>query len=129
MEINITSLLAEDMFQYSHSRHEGGDNAGPNTWQAALDGPRPLLNTPEEFQAARDFFKSTGGWTSFEIATWTENEVQALLLQFIAGDVREMGFDSLDDIGPEDWETYEADESMCHRLFKSGEGIYFYIGE
>lgn len=89
MEINITHLLETDMFEFSHSRAEGGENAGQDTWNAALKGPRPLLNTPEEFEAFRDFAKSTGGWDREEIAAWDENESQALFLQFIAGDVRQ----------------------------------------
>jgi len=127
MEIKITQLLDEDMFQFSHSAHEGGRNAGNNTWNAAMNGPRPLLETPEQFQAARDYFQGFGAWDREECDAFTENEVQALLLQFIAGDVREAGADSLDDM---DWEAYEADESLCHRLFKSGDGeIYYSISE
>lgn len=127
MEINITQLLEEGMFQYSHSRAEGGQNAGENTWSAAMNGPRPLLETPEQFQAARDYFRSTGGWDAEECEAFTENEVRALLLQFIAGDVREAGFDSIDDI---DWEAYEADENICHRLFKGTDGqIYYCVAE
>ena len=89
MEINITHLLETYLFPFSHSRAEGGENAGPNTWNAALNGPRPLLNTPEEFEAFRDFAESTGGWDEEEVTSWDENECQALFLQFISGDVRE----------------------------------------
>ena len=89
MEINITHLLETDLFPFSHSRAEGGENAGQDTWNAALNGPRPLLNTPEEFEAFRDFAESTGGWDEEEISAWDENECQALFLQFISGDVRE----------------------------------------
>jgi len=89
MEINITSLLEEDMFAYSHSRADGGENAGKETWNAALNGPRPLLSTPEEIQAFKDWVKGSGGWTREEIEAWSDNEAQALFLQWIAGDVRE----------------------------------------
>lgn len=89
MDINITQLLEEDMFEYSHSAHEGGQNAGTNTWNAALKGPRPLLNTPEEIQALRDYIQGFGAWSEEEIAAWDDNECQALFLQLIAGDVRE----------------------------------------
>jgi len=89
MEINITHLLETDLFPFSHSRAEGGENAGRETWDAALNGPRPLLNTPEEFEAFRDFAESTGGWDEEEIAAWDDNECQALFLQLISGDVRE----------------------------------------
>lgn len=89
MEINITSLLETDMFEFSHSRAEGGENAGQNTWNAALKGPRLLLQTPEEFEAFRDYVKGFGAWDEEEIAAWDENECQALFLQMIAGDVRQ----------------------------------------
>lgn len=126
MEIEITQLLEEDMFQFSHSRMEGGENAGENTWRAALDGPRPLLTTPEQFSATRDYFGGFGAWTGEELNAMSENEIQALLLQFIAGDVREAGADSLDEL---DWEAYEADENLCHRLFRADDSrIYYSIG-
>lgn len=89
MEIEITQLLENDMFTFSHSQAEGGENAGRNTWQAALSGPRPMLKTPEEFEASRDFVKESGGWNEKEIAAWDENELQALCLQWVAGDTRE----------------------------------------
>lgn len=89
MEINITHLLNTDLYEFAHSRAEGGENAGPDTWKAALNGPRPLLNSPEEFEAFRDYVNGFGAWDAEEIAAWDENECQALFLQFIAGDVRE----------------------------------------
>ena len=89
MEINITHLLETDLFPFSHSRAEGGENAGPNTWNAALNGPRPLLNTPEEFEAFREHVGEFGAWSEEEIAAWDDNECQALFLQLISGDVRE----------------------------------------
>lgn len=89
MEIDITSLLETDMFPFSHSQAEGGQNAGPETWQAALNGPRPLLSTPEEFAAFRDHVRDFGAWEHEEIDGWDENECQALFLQLIAGDVRQ----------------------------------------
>jgi len=89
MEINITSLLETDMYDFAHSAAEGGQDAGRNTWNAALKGPRPLLQTPEEFEAFRDYVKGFGAWEAEEIAAWDENECQALFLQMIAGDVRQ----------------------------------------
>jgi hypothetical protein len=89
MEICISQLLEEDMFQYSHSKMEGGERAGEETWGAAMKGPRPLLTTPEQFAEFRDFVQSSGGWTRKEIDSWDENELQALFLQWIAGDTRE----------------------------------------
>jgi len=129
MEINITSLLAQDMFPFSHSAAEGGQDAGRNTWNNALNGPRPLLNTPEEFEAFRDHVGEFGAWEDEEIDGWTENECQALFLQIIAGDVREAGADSIDEI---DWEQYEIDAEAGRNsslLYRGGDGsVYYYLG-
>lgn len=123
MEINITSLIDADMFQFSHSVAEGGENAGRNTWNAALDGPRPLLSTPEERDAFRDHVRGFGAWDEAEIAAWTDNELDALFLQLIAGDCREAGSDSLAEI---DWEEYEANENIRHNFFQSEDVQIYY---
>ena len=120
MEINITALLEADQFALSHSRMEGGENAGQNTWRAALAraGETPLLDTEEKLQAMRDFARSSGGWDDEEVAAWTPQEVNALFLQWVAGDCRECGADRLDDL---DWQGLEAGN-----LFKGDDGkIYF----
>lgn len=91
MEIEITSLLEIYQFALSHSAAEGGENAGPETWQASLEqaSETHLLDTPEKLEAMRGFARSSGGWDDEEIAAWTPQEVNALFLQWIAGDVRE----------------------------------------
>ena len=90
MEIDITALLETDLFPLSHSRAEGGENAGPQSWQASLEHAEetPLLDTPEKLQAMRDFARASGGWDAEEIAAWDSQEVNALFLQWIAGDCR-----------------------------------------
>lgn len=108
MEIDITSLLDVDQFERSHSRMEGGENAGQNTWLASLEAAAEtvLLDTEEKLQAMRDFARSSGGWDEEEVNAWSGQEVNALFLQWIAGDCREAGADSLAEI---DWEEYRAD--------------------
>lgn len=88
MEIDITSLLEQDQFPLSHSSAEGGQNAGRETWLASLTAAEetPLLDTPEKLEAMRDYALSSGGWDAEEIAAWTPQEVNALFLQWIAGD-------------------------------------------
>ena len=108
MEIDITSLSELDCFPLSHSCAEGGQDARRNTWNAskAQAAETPLLDTEEKLQAMRDFARSSGGWTAEEIAEWSAGEVNALFLQWVAGDVREAGADSLDEI---DWDEYQQD--------------------
>ena len=131
MEINITSLLEMDCFTLSHSRAEGGENAGENTWRASQSKAQEiqLLNTPEKLQAMRDFARSSGGWDQEEVNAWNENEVNALFLQWIAGDCRELGADSLKDI---DWinaEVLQENGQVPSNLFRSDSGeIFFYLG-
>ena len=88
MEINITSLLTRNMFPLAHSQFEGGGDA----WNASIAAAREiaLLDTPEKLQAMREFALDSGGWTSGERAKWSDEEINALFLQWIAGDVRQM---------------------------------------
>lgn len=131
MYIDITSLLELDCFPLSHSCAEGGDNAGRNTWNAskAQADKTPLLDTEEKLEAMRDFARSSGGWTREEVEAWSADEINALFLQWIAGDVREAGADSLEEI---DWNEYEeqASEGRISSNLSHGEDgrIHFYLG-
>lgn len=137
MYIEITSLIELDCFPLSHSRSEGGENAGRNTWNAskAQADKTPLLDTEKKLEAMRDFARSSGGWTREEITAWSADEVNALFLQWIAGDVRQSPAveggraDSLEEI---DWEEYESQASegrISSNLSKGDDGrIYFYLG-
>jgi hypothetical protein len=93
MYINITNLIEMDCFDLSHSAAEGGQDAGRNTWDAskaaAAEMRPPLLDTEEKLEAMRDFAKSSGGWTEEEIGEWSADGLNALFLQWIAGDVRQ----------------------------------------
>jgi hypothetical protein len=93
MHINITPLLSLDMFPLSHSAAEGGQEAGRNSWKASQETSAeiqpPLLDTEEKLQAMRDFARSSGGWTREEIEAWPPEEINALFLQWIAGDTRQ----------------------------------------
>lgn len=132
MQINITALLDEDLFYFSHSRAEGGENAGENTWKAALEDAQtrrpPLLSTPEELDAFRDHVRGFGAWEREEIAAWTSEECNALFLQLIAGDVRVAGADSLEDL---DWDQYQKDAEsgrIAGNFYRGDDGsIYYYL--
>ena len=131
MEINITTLAAMDCFPLSHSRAEGGETAGRDTWSASKEQAEetPLLDTEEKLQAMRDFARSSGGWDSKEVAAWSAQEVNALLLQWIAGDCRELGADRLEDIDWEEAEKWQSEGQAPSNLFKGIDGnIYFYLG-
>jgi hypothetical protein len=93
MQIDITALSEADLFTFSHSAAEGGDDAGRNTWKAALEDAstrRPsLLSSPEAIESFKDWVKDFGAWSEDERNAWTDDECNALFLQWVAGDVRE----------------------------------------
>jgi hypothetical protein len=118
MEINISSLLSRSDFvpsQCAGSVAELGEDAGHITWQASLAAaavPPVLLDTEEKLQAMRDFARESGGWTREEVDRWSAQEVNALFVQWIAGDIREA-----------------FDDAESSRLFRGADGaVYFYLG-
>lgn len=131
MEIDITTLSKVNAFDLSHSIAEGGGNAAHNTWEnSKAEAKRhPILDTPEKLQAMRDFAASSGGWTREEIAGWPDSEVNALFLQWIAGDCRELGADSIADIDWDEAEQLQSEGQAASNMFKGTDGkIYFYLG-
>jgi hypothetical protein len=133
MEINIASLLSRSDFdpaECSGSRAELGDDAGRITWQnsmAAAAVPPVLLDTPEKLDAMRDFARSSGGWTQEEVDAWSAQEVNALLVQWVAGDIRQ----AFDDAEPADWDWVDYEKraergSVPSSLSRGADGaVYF----
>jgi hypothetical protein len=131
MEINITSLVNMFAPRLSASAFELGGNAGQITWQAAQEQAEetPLLQSEDELQAMRDFARSSGGWNEDEVNAWTDHELNALFLQWIAGDVRELGADSLAEIDWTEAEEMQREGQAPSNLFRADDGqVYFYLG-
>lgn len=135
VEVIITRLIVDaDPFAFSHSIAEGGKNAGPDTWAAANAeaSSRPLL-APDERQSVRDFFAGFGAWEPEEIAAWSDSELDALVLQYASGDLREV--QSLcpgDGLGDIDWSEADAlaeAGTIGGRLFAFGADLYIYLGD
>lgn len=141
-EIDITDLIASENFvpfDMSNNRMTLGDAAGALTWAAskecAVATQPPLLATEELKQQFRDFVRSSGGWTVDEIAAWDDTELNALLLQWIAGDIRE-AFDDAD-FADWDWAQYEEGAKagrLASRIYRADVGpsagrIFFSIAE
>jgi hypothetical protein len=96
-EIDITDFLAKScMRDYSASVAEIGIDAGPSTWRASCDDAPDwqFLDTDDKREEFRAFVLASGGWGRDEIAAWSDDELQALCLQWIASDVRECSLDS-----------------------------------
>lgn len=136
-ELEITRLVtSEDFvpFDLSNNCATLGDNAGQLTWSASKEAAvaiaPALLDTEEKKEAFRDFVKSSGGWSEEEIAAWDDVELNALCLQWIAGDIREAFGDA--DFAEWDWDEYEKDAEagrIPSRIFKADDGrVFFDIG-
>lgn len=132
-EIEITALIAsEDFtpFDLSNNRATLGDNAGQLTWQASKEAAEAipsLLPTSEHKEAFRDWAESSGGWTREEIDAWTDSELDALLLQWIAGDIHE----AFGDAEPSEWDWADYQERAEHgqvspNLFRCDDGRVFF---
>ena len=134
MEINITKLFYSIApMNYSASCAEIGQLAGADTWRAACEDAADniILDTDDKRDAFRDFVRTSGGWDDAEIAAWSDNELSALFLQWVAGDMREMGVDrpAVDIIDWADIEARQSEGQAPSNIFKGIDNeIYFYAG-
>lgn len=123
MEINITMFYNNTCPKdYSASAAEIGQNAAADTWQAALDDSEDymMLDDDDKRQAFREFLREFGAWDDVDMGDVALN---ALLIQFISGDIRAAGLDK-----GVTWAQYEASENAA-RLYKCHGGeVYYHIG-
>ena len=132
MEIGITDFVTDcDAYDFSASIAERGSNVGRETWAAAISQAEahPLLVTPEALAAMRQWAKETGAWAAGEIAEWSSDEVNALFIQLVAGDMRVIGLDCCDF----DWGAHGP--AACGPIYPCGiEGhkdfgrIFYHLG-
>lgn len=131
-EIDITEFFNKATpSDYSASIAERGYNAGAETWEASKKCEYKLLKNVFARVAARKYFKTFGAWTDEEIDTWTDRELNALMVQLVAGDMRECSA-LVDQCGRFDWAQYEKESEagrISGRMFQTGEKIYFSICE
>lgn len=114
---------------YAASVAEIGANAGAYTWRAACDDSPdyPILRDDSTLEAFREFVINNGGWSEREVREFTATELNALAIQWVAGDMREC------DIGPDstpaDWAEYELranDGIVPSRIWRDDDGrVYF----
>lgn len=123
-ELDITHLVedSDSMIDYSASHRELGENAGRITWQNAVESATdsPLVTDPDQLQECRDYFAEFGAWAEEDLAAMSDEEINALLLQFIAGAIRErqhyVDSDEMDD--------YE--ERLGGRIYQGDDGRHYY---
>jgi hypothetical protein len=130
MELDVTHMVkaSDEMPMLSGSIAELGQNAGSFTWNNSVEYGRhnPLLSDETALDAARDFFKGFGAWTDDEIAGWSNADLQGLVCQFVAGDIREM--ESADSY--EEYQEGAERGTYSGRLYKGDDGSwYFYLGD
>jgi hypothetical protein len=133
MDIDVTDYLdSVDHGMISASRAEIGADAGPITWSNACEESRkaPILATREDCDAARDWLGEFGAWTDEELAQDPDEDIRALVLQFISGDIREaQSLAPGDGPGGIDWTEYRRlqEAGTCSSyLFLGDDGrVYF----
>lgn len=135
MEINITAFFeSAETFDFSASKAERGDNAGRDTWNNAKReaAENPLLTTEEQLDSLRSYVKGFGAWDETEIAAWSPVECNALFVQLISGDMREMESLCTLDNGEIDWPEYERLSqagTISANIFRGDDDqIYYYLG-
>lgn len=126
MEIKINRLFKTIVPQrYSASQIELGKDVGRITWNNALDAAPNLLNSADKMREFKNYIKGFGAWSESEIKAWTQKECNALLLQLIAGDIREAGLDTTNP----DWSDYEKQAEqgrISGSIFKGIDGNIYY---
>lgn len=128
MQINVTRFYNEAApMDYSASVAEIGANAGPDTWQAAKDdaGDWNMLDTDEKRQAFREWVKPFGAWDDDEIVAWSDVELNALFVQWVAGDIRECLEWDVDDVWTNYQELAEAGQ-VPSNLWRDDQGQVFF---
>jgi hypothetical protein len=130
MELNITHMVesADDMPTLSGSQAELGRDAGKITWNnsKAYAEANPILPDDDARDVARQWLQGFGAWSEAEIAAWSNQELDALVIQFIAGDIREMeAFES-----EAEYQKAAEDGTAGGRIYKGDSGQwFFYLGD
>jgi hypothetical protein len=132
VEIDITNFVqANNCAEFSASAAELGHNAGRITWDNAKReaAESPMLTTAEQFDALRHFMRDFGAWDKTEIDGWDETECNALFIQLVSGDWREIENLCCDDNGNVNWETVEELQqqgTINSYIFRADDDTIFY---
>jgi hypothetical protein len=127
MEIDITSFFSTvTPCELSGSVAEMGAHAGAITWTASCAASihHPLLDDAEKRGAFAEWVDGTGFDGASDLCN---TELNALFLQWIAGDLREMGADS--DTSGIDWShvaKMQEEGAYPSNIFQGDDGkVYF----
>jgi hypothetical protein len=116
-------MMAGDMRNFAGSIAELGENAAKITWANCLaySENSPPLSTPDQISEARDYFREFGAWDDDEINAWTLNEVQAIVLQELAHQIKE--FQRCDDY--DDYRDQSERGSVSGMLYHGTDDRYY----
>ena len=130
MELGVTDFIAAmEPRSLFASVAELGQGAGRVTWENAKGyvAEHPLLTTDLQRKAARDYLAGFGAWEEDEIAGWSDQELDALLAQCIASELRE--FQELAGSCWDTWEQLLSEGTVSGSLFRGIDGkTYYYMG-
>ena len=92
LELNITKYFEEnDPYYMSGSVANLGSDAAKFTWNNCLEASDgELLNSEEDCQETRNWLRSFGAWSDDEINSWTQTELEALILQHSAREINKI---------------------------------------
>ena len=117
-EIDVSPLLASpgfDPWNCCNSVASLGQNAGKRTWQASRSFAPALVLSEGQKEAFREFVRDSGGWDEEETAAFSDAELTALGVQWIAGDIREGFGDGVSNDPAEwDWAEYQKESEAGH---------------
>ena len=89
MELDITCMLDERLKDYSDSiANSGLRNIAKVTWNNALKSDISFV-TNESIKEVREYLSTFGAWSLQELNEFTLNEVNALVIQLVSGDLQE----------------------------------------
>lgn len=132
MEIDVTDFVRDSNHpSISGSVAELGDHAGQITWTNAKQESHlyPFLSDDNRGEF-NQWLLGFGAWDDDDIAGWSLPECNALLLQFIAGDVLELADLGVDLQAPaidvDAWETLNDEGVAPGRLFLGRDGRIYY---
>lgn len=111
LEIDITDYVYDvEHSEISGSVAELGYDAAAITWRNSQEVARgvPFLATTAECDTARDWLAEFGAWEGEELCAMSDDDIRALVAQFVSGDVREAQLLAPGDgFGGIDWQELE----------------------
>lgn len=135
MDVDLTCLITDlNPADLSASIAERGKNAGAETWANATAAGEAYPLADLDIAEAKAWAADFGAWSDADIAAWTDAETRALVLQYFAGDLRELqALAPGDGLGGIDWveaERLAEAGTVGGRLYASDDGrLIAYIGD